>query len=141
MLVSSAACGTDLIALEAAAALRIPFRIVLPFAPERFRASSVTDRPGDWGPLFDRMIADASSRDELLVLKGGDDGNDADDEAYAKANVAILDQGDALAHSYRASRLALIAWDDSSRGSADFTQQFRSNAQARGWTIEVVRTL
>src|SRR5438552_4042532 len=52
-LVCSAACGADLLALEAAAALNIPARIVLPFEPGRFRTSSVVDRPGDWGPRFD----------------------------------------------------------------------------------------
>ncbi len=36
-LVSSAACGADLIALEQAERLIVRRRVVLPFAPERFR--------------------------------------------------------------------------------------------------------
>src|SRR5947209_320182 len=52
-LVCSAACGADLLALEAAEELGLRRRILLPFAPDRFRATSVTDRPGEWGPLFD----------------------------------------------------------------------------------------
>src|SRR3954454_21697157 len=52
----SAACGANLIALEEAERLALRRRIVLPFSPERFRETSVVDRPGDWGPVFDRLI-------------------------------------------------------------------------------------
>jgi len=65
VLVCSAACGADLVALEAAERLGLRRRIVLPFAAERFRTTSVTDRPGDWGPLFDRMIAAAGAAGEM----------------------------------------------------------------------------
>ena len=47
-LVCSAACGADLMALEEAERLGLRRRIVLPFPPERFRKTSVIDRPGDW---------------------------------------------------------------------------------------------
>src|SRR4051812_712887 len=60
ILVCSAACGTDLIALEEAERLGLRRRIVLPFSPERFRETSVVDRPGDWGSVFDHQIATAS---------------------------------------------------------------------------------
>ena len=48
VLVCSAACGADLIALQAAGRVSLRRRIVLPFEPSRFRDSSVVDRPGDW---------------------------------------------------------------------------------------------
>src|ERR1700687_257733 len=64
-LVSSAACGADLAALEAAERLGLRWRIVLPFAPERFRQTSVIDRPGDWGPVFDRLIAQSRIAGDL----------------------------------------------------------------------------
>src|ERR671936_863361 len=54
--VSSAACGADLIALREAGALKLRRRVVLPFAAASFRGSSVTDRPGEWGPLFDAIV-------------------------------------------------------------------------------------
>ena len=60
-LVCSAACGADLIALEEAERLGLRRRIVLPFPAKRFRETSVTDRPGEWGPLFDRLIASAEA--------------------------------------------------------------------------------
>jgi len=53
-LVCSAACGADLVALEQAKHLGLRRRVVLPFAPERFRETSVVDRPGNWGSLYDR---------------------------------------------------------------------------------------
>jgi hypothetical protein len=67
-LVCSAACGADLVALEEAERLGLKRRVVLPFPPERFRKTSVTDRPGDWASVFDRVIAAAESTGDLVVL-------------------------------------------------------------------------
>src|SRR5450432_2011251 len=49
VLVSSAACGADLLALSEAGALGLRRRVVLPYDRKEFRATSVTDRPGEWG--------------------------------------------------------------------------------------------
>jgi hypothetical protein len=57
ILVCSPACGEDLIALQAAKVLSIPSRT----NRDRFRSISVIDRPGDCGPLFDRIITAAMS--------------------------------------------------------------------------------
>src|SRR5882672_10452911 len=51
-LVSSAACGADLIALSEAGQLGLRRRVILPFERRRFRETSVTDRPGEWGRLY-----------------------------------------------------------------------------------------
>jgi len=51
--VSSAACGADILVLEAAAELTIRTRIVLPFSRERFRHTSVVDRGLEWGARFE----------------------------------------------------------------------------------------
>ena len=64
-LVCSAACGADLIALEEAERLGLRRRIVLPFSPRQFRETSVTDRPGDWGPFFDRLVEAAKVAGDL----------------------------------------------------------------------------
>lgn len=136
ILVSSAACGADLLAVEAATALGIRCRVILPFAVHRFRASSVIDRPGDWGPLFDRVIAWATSKSDLVIL-----GDAESENAYARTNAAILREGDALAAATGADRIALVAWDGASRGPDDLTEQFRIEATSRGWTITEVPTL
>jgi hypothetical protein len=47
-LVSSAACGADLIGLAETERLGMRRRIVLRFFPYRFREESVADCPGDW---------------------------------------------------------------------------------------------
>lgn len=135
VLISSAACGADLLALDAAGSLGIRRRVILPFGPDRFRASSVTDRPGDWGPLFDTIVADAAARGDLVVL-GTDDG----DGAYVLANHAILAEGDALAAAHPAARVALVAWEGASRGAGDLTDQFRAEALSRGWAVEDIAT-
>ncbi len=94
-LVCSAACGADLIALEEAERLGLRRRIVLPFPPNRFRETSVTDRPGNWGPLFDRLVAAAESDGDLVTLSSTGD----DDAAYAAANEVIIKEAEALSGS------------------------------------------
>ena len=135
LVIASAACGADLLALDAAAELGIRQRIILPGSVEHFRAHSVTDRPGDWGPLFDRLTAEAERRGDLVVLNG-----DPGDDAYVRTNMAVLDEGDARADEAGAARMALIAWDGESRGADDLTDQFRTEAIRRIWLVDEIRT-
>ena len=80
-LVSSAACGADLLALEAAELLQMRTRIVLPFSREVFRRTSVVDRPGDWGTIYDDVLKD--SQVEILKLPSGQEG-------YLETNLRLL---------------------------------------------------
>jgi hypothetical protein len=59
VLISSAACGADLIALETAQRMGLRTRIILPFSAARFRETSVVDRPRPefWGAMFDRVAS------------------------------------------------------------------------------------
>jgi hypothetical protein len=135
-LVCSAACGADLIALEAAGALSLGRRIVLPFAAKRFRSTSVTDRPGDWGPRFDRVIGEVGGARDLVDL-GLDQ---ADDATYAAANHAILAEAEALAGADPANLIAAIVWEGASRGEGDLTEAFATAARARGHPVREVLT-
>ncbi|HEX8697555.1 MAG TPA: hypothetical protein VF815_01835 [Myxococcaceae bacterium] len=93
-LVCSASCGADLIALRVASALKLRRRIVLPFAPEQFRETSVTDRPDEqWGGMFDQAISEAKAEGELVVLTGAGDHA----QAYAAANEALIQEARTLA--------------------------------------------
>jgi hypothetical protein len=76
-LVCSAACGADLIALEAAEQLGVRRRIVLPFAPPPLPQDIcyVIDRPGDWGAVFDHQIATTSASGDLVVIDLERDGD------------------------------------------------------------------
>lgn len=136
-IVASAACGADLLALRLADELGIRSRVVLPFAPGRFRESSVTDRPGDWGPLFDEVVARVGAAGDLVVLDHPEGGG----AAYAAANAAILDEAVRLAGETAATPLAVIAWDGRSRGSDDLTEAFYHHARERGLKVEVVATV
>jgi hypothetical protein len=134
-LVCSAACGADLIAQDVAGALGLRRRVVLPFAPERFRETSVTDRPGAFGPLFDRIIAEVAAADDLVLL-----GVDEGDDAYAAANVAILDEAARLAGPDPAEVVVVIVWEGASRGEGDLTLAFATAPRRRGHQVREVLT-
>lgn len=96
----------------------------------------MADRPGDWGALFDDLVADAAAHNDLVILEAGDG-----DQAFAATNLAILDEGERLATTAGASRRALVVWDGASRGGDDLTDQFRVEAIARGWSVEEIQTV
>jgi hypothetical protein len=135
-LVSSAACGADLIALSEAGKLGLRRRVVLPFERPRFRETSVTDRPGDWGPLFDEVLDTVEAAGDLVVLRAG-----SDDEAYALANRAILDESLALAKTAHQPVRAVLVWDGKSRGDHDLTEDFGVEARKRGMPVTDVPTI
>jgi hypothetical protein len=129
--VCSAACGADLLALDAARELGIPCHVVLPFARERFRESSVVDRPGPWGELFDRLVL----APEILGLDG------PEDAAYLATNDAILNHASALARSTGDRILAVTVWDGVARPGQDVTLAFRQQAHLRSIPLNDVPTL
>jgi hypothetical protein len=141
-LVSSAACGADLLALEVAGAMGLRRVVVLPWGRERFRGLSVVDRGAGWGERYDRVIDEVEADGELSVL-GIDDGDEA---AYAATNEAILRRaievagepgGAGDAHEV----IAVPVWDGKPRGPDDFTHRFLLAARTRGLEIREIRTL
>ena len=128
VLVCAAACGADLIALEAASRLRMKRHVVLPFAAEEFKQRSVVDRPGNWGPRFDRAVKEA----QVTVLGLGPE----DPDAFPRTNIAIIEHAAALG-----ARTAFVVWDGKSRGATDMTDHFRREALARRMRIVEVKTL
>jgi hypothetical protein len=136
VLISSAACGADLIALEEAGAMGLRCRIVLPFDAQRFRVTSVTDRPGNWGEIYDRLIRDVQGKGDLLILDGAE-GN----EAYSAANRAILDEAERLAKDASDEAVAMVVWDGVPRGDQDYTQAFADEARRRRLPLLEVKTV
>lgn len=136
-LVSSGACGADLVAQSVAATRRLRRRLVLPFAPDTFRASSVTDRPGDWGPRFDQTVAELQRTGDVVILTGHATG----DAAYGIANGVILDEAATLAREGGTGVLAILVWEGAVRGESDITEAFRKEARQRGYRVEQVMTL
>jgi hypothetical protein len=146
-IVCSAACGADLLALDAARKLEIRRRIVLPFDATRFRATSVVDRPGDWGALFDSLYEEARSRNELVILshEGG-----GDQDAYAATNDRIIAEALALlkeqvgrrgAESSNDGPTAAVVWEGGSWGEGDLTAEFAALARKKGMRVVEVETL
>jgi hypothetical protein len=134
-LVCSAACGADLLALETAGELGWRRFVVLPCDRLRFRETSVTDRPGDWGALYDRILDEIAPTD-LIVLSG-----EASGGAYALANQRVLEEAGRLAASSGQSQGAVVVWDGKSYGPDDLTASFAGAARKRGMTVHHVSTL
>jgi hypothetical protein len=136
VLVCSAACGADLLALEAAETLGGRRRIFLPFEAARFRETSVVDRPGDWGPIFDRLIHIAETSRDLVNLHLAET-----EDSYLRTNAAILEESCSLARDLDLPVAAALIWDGASKGPLDFTGSFDKAARARGLEIHEVSTL
>jgi hypothetical protein len=136
VLVSSAACGADLLALVEAGSLGLRRRIVLPFDRDKFRATSVTDRPGDWGLLYDQALNEVEEHQDLLVIQPS-----SDDKAYAEVNHAIIDQALSLGQEFRLPVVAALVWDGKSRGEDDLTEEFGVYARSKSVPVIDVMTL
>ena len=135
VLVCSAACGADLLALSEAARLGLRRRIVLPFDRKKFRKTSVTDRGGDWGPLYDAMIAQVQENGDLLVIQPT-----ADDQAYVETSHAIVEEALSLGRRLQLPVTAAMAWDGKSRGEGDVTAEFGAYARRNGIRVVEVKT-
>ncbi len=143
--VCSAACGADLLALDAARDMGIRRRIVLPFDGTRFRATSVVDRPGDWGPLFDELYNEAQTQGDLVLLSY--EGKDEDSYAAATERIVAealkLAQEEADQEGLGASGnrpTAIVAWEGASRGEGDMTAEFAALAEKSGMRVVEVGT-
>jgi hypothetical protein len=137
-LVCAAACGADLLALSAAGELGIRRRIVLPYDPDEFRRRSVVDRPGDWGELYDRTIADVAARGDLRVLDLSPD----DPASFERTNAAIVDDAATLAYeTTRTPPIVFAVWDGPLTGRTDYTEDFVHAARRRGFALEPIPIL
>jgi len=135
-MVSAAACGADILALEAAGELGIRRRVVLPYDKVTFKQSSVIDRPGDWGERYDRILAEVDGKGDLTV-----DDYDEDEESYFAANHDILDQAEELAEEMGQQLAVLVVWNGEARGEEDVTGHFLEEAKQRGLKVTEINTV
>jgi hypothetical protein len=137
VLVCSAACGADLVALAVAGALGMERRVVLPSSPERFRATSVTDRPGDWGAVYDRVLAELAPRGAVVAVEGVGAGK----QGFLATNEAILDRAVELAREADDDALAVLVWEGKTREGEDVTAAFGDAAGRRGLRVVEIATV
>lgn len=141
VLISSGACGADLIAQEVAGELGIQRRVVLPFDRERFRALSVTDRPGNWGPRYDTICDEVAAAGGLTVLSY--DPREEISFKYAGDDILALvlrwagTQGGGLVDQ----AAVILVWDRVARSPDDITAQFGNTARAQGLRVIQISTL
>jgi hypothetical protein len=137
VLVCSAACGSDLLALGVAGDLGIRRRVVLPFARSLFYETSVGDRPGDWGECYNRVLDEVERQRDLVILGY----EQADPTAYTRTNAAIVDEALKVAKEEGRPAGALVVWDGRSRGTEDLTAHFLDEARGKGMPLLEVLTL
>jgi hypothetical protein len=136
ILIGSAACGADLLGHDVAGDLGIETRVVLPFDAGTFRETSVVDRPGHWGALYDRIVRRAQANDYLTVLPAGDES----DRPYEEANAKILELARRRAEPDE-DVSALIVWDGTPKDADDFTAHLQEQISDRGGSVYEVLTL
>lgn len=150
-LVCSAACGADLIALEAAQRRGVFCCIVLPFGPSVFKAKSVLDRPGDWGKRFDnvyRHLAEHPTQGKVVCL----DCPENDLQAYERVNNEIICNAKALEQKIYLAQgscselfvshlMALVVWDGQIKLYRDATESFAHTARRCRIAVSVISTL
>jgi hypothetical protein len=135
-LVCSAACGADLLGLDVAQSLGIRSRVVLPYDPLCFRHTSVVDRPGDWGPIFDRVILAAVHNCDFINLQLPDT-----EASFLVTNEAVLEQAGVLSEASGERAAAVLVWEGVPKGESDFTERFGRSAGNRGMEVYSVHTL
>jgi hypothetical protein len=138
-LVSSAACGADLIALHVATRRELRRRVVLPSEPRVFLEMSVIDRPGGWGPIFDRIIGEVHGHGDLVVAVPPADRSDL----YHYGNEMIIAEACRLAVEIGAGtrKVAVVVWEGESHEGLDITEDFRRTALARQYELREILTL
>ncbi len=134
--VASAANGADLLALQTAGDLGLRRIVVLPCAASAFRSSSVADRPGDWGPLFDRIVGEVRASGSLVEHELGQGA-----DAYARVTEELIARVGEMAANEGLRAAAVAVWDGASRGEGDMTAYFRRLAVERGFDLHEVGTL
>ena len=136
-LVCSAASGADLIALDVAGQLGIERHIIIPFAAEIFRQTSVADSGAEWGERFDGILEQLAKNEEIVSANYAKRGN----EAYQATNVEILRRAQQLASAHDTTAEAVIVWNGVARQAEDNTNEFANAARRAGLAVREILTV
>lgn len=136
MLISSAACGADLLAQKAAGELGIEQHIILPFNHEKFIETSVTDRPGNWGKLFDEIYNKVADENNVLILNEFED----EESAYSAVTEEIINRAKEL-NQKKDQIIAIVVWEGNARSEDDETRAFYEKAKAEKFEVTEIPTI
>jgi len=128
----SAACGSDILCLEAARELGAEVHVTLPFAPAEFRKQSVDVAPG-WGERFDRLLAAADS-----VVVTSDHPTSGSLAGYEYANLVLTGAGRLRAAVLGTSLVGLAVWDGKAARGRGGTGDVVALWRERGIAVEHV---
>ncbi|MGY2067017.1 tetratricopeptide repeat-containing protein [Blastococcus sp. SYSU DS0619] len=124
--VGAAANGTDLLVIEGALAESVEVHVVLPFAKNVFRSTSVEDRGPEWVARYDRLM-DQCRND---VVEGYEDPEDGD--VYLQHNGELLDHAQSVAQEDERIWTVVVR---PSGSSGTVTDDLASRATDRGQLV------
>lgn len=131
--VSSGACGADLLGQDIARTLSVDSYVVLPYEEDRFRKTSVLDRPGHWGELYDRIIHDTKKDGKFISL------DIEGEEPFLKASKEMLRISRDLSHTDERTN-GIIAWEGRGKTENDITQSLRDDIIREGGSVKEINT-
>ncbi len=131
--ISSAACGSDLLFIEAMLARDADIQVVLPWRKEEFKQTSVLAGGDEWARRFDRALEEATSV-TFLSQQGAPSGN----LGYVYCNDCM--NGMAL---FRSEKLGsdvrpLAVWDGRRGDGLGGTSSFMDFWSSKGHAVEVI---
>jgi hypothetical protein len=128
---ASAACGGDILFLEALLAEKCEFHIVLPFPTAGFLRASVDVVPGsDWPQRFHRILEAAAS-----VTSASDHASE-DPSTFVYTNLILSGMAALHARRLETQLAALAVWDGKPAVGAGGTASLVEHWQSRGLTLE-----
>jgi hypothetical protein len=130
----SAACGSDILYLEALRAAGVETHVVLPFAPEEFLRSSVNCGAGDWGPRFERALAAADS-----VTVASDHCARGSTAPYEYANLIVSGMARLRAKVLGSELVGLAIWDGQDAGGAGGAASLVRLWHSQGFAVDEMR--
>ncbi len=132
--VASAACGADILFLEAMLAREGEIIVVLPFDQAAFQKTSVDIIPGaDWGQRFQRVLAQASR-----VIIASDNRTTGNAVTYAYANLLLDGLAILRARMLDTEVLPLVVWDGRAGDGPGGTASLVRHWQSHGLAYEVI---
>jgi len=137
-LYSSAACGGDILFLEAARERGFEYHVVLPLPPETFARGSVDfadsgTEERSWRSRFDAVLEGAAS-----VTTTSDHQASGSSSVYVYANLVLDGMAALHASSLGTERIGMAVWDGEPGGAAGGAASVVEHWQSRGLTVESI---